>query len=199
MDFPIAPGAALTDPRLQQAVAQRVGRRMGREDALRIQNILAHYPWREYGYKYGRWQRVDTLLNTGYKWGQVFESFVLVDTTSGQEIGELTAEGLSLFKLAKFSGKLWFAGEPTVAGVYSPAGDGVQDLRFVRSPFIEQKAVKEQALAMRPGHNPPLPQATPGATAKLTPEETQKRWAAPYTRGPWIVDHPDKPPKPPSS
>lgn len=90
MDVEILPGAALNEPRLQQAIAQRVGRRIGRSNALRMQNILGHYPWREYGYKYGRWQKVGTFFNQitdGYKWGHVFQEFALVDLATGARSG----------------------------------------------------------------------------------------------------------------
>jgi hypothetical protein len=32
----------------------------------RLRDVLACYPWQEYGYKYGRWQRVRSLIEMGF-------------------------------------------------------------------------------------------------------------------------------------
>jgi hypothetical protein len=165
-----------------------------------MQNILAHYPWREYGYKYGRWQKVGTLLSditAGETWGKVFNAFVLVDLVSGQEVGEMTAAGVDGFPLVKYSGSLWFAGEPAVAGVYTPAGDGVRNLKFVRSPYLHLPSVNDHALVMRPGFNPELPRSVPGLNPRLKYDPNNKYRDDSYAKqkGPWVVDHPEKPPK----
>jgi hypothetical protein len=197
VNIEIVPGAALNDPRLQQAVARRLERRLFRGDARRMQNILAHYPWREYDYKYGRWEWEETFFSivaTRYKWAHAFESVALLDQ-AGREIGEMTSLQTDLPDLVKFSGRFLFAGEPTIAGVYSPVGDGVEKLNFVWSRLLGGKVAGNYALTMRPGDHPALPQIDlrpPGmAAASRKHLDSMGGWPI----GPWVVDHPDKPVK----
>jgi hypothetical protein len=194
----IVPGAALNDPRLQQAIAQRVGRRISRDDALRMQNILAHYPWREYGYKYGRWEWEETFFSvvaTRYKWAHAFRSVALVDP-AGTELGEMTSSTTETTSdLVKFSGRFLFAGEPTIAGVYSPVGDGVEKLNFVWSRLLQGKTVENYALTMRPGDHPALPQIDLRQTVSAAASKKHLDSMGGWPIGPWVIDHPDKPTK----
>lgn len=68
INVPIRPGAALTDPETYRYVGDEIlnkkytklDRRERMEfayDKEGFLNILANYPWQEYGYKYGRWER----------------------------------------------------------------------------------------------------------------------------------------------
>lgn len=197
MNIEIAPGAALNDPRLQQAVAERVGRRIGRDEALRTQNILAHYPWREYGYKYGRWEWEQTFFSivaTRYKWAHAFRSVALVDP-AGRELGEMTSYRIESSDLVKFSGRFWFAGEPTIAGVYSPVGDGVEKLNLVWSRLLVSKAAQDYALIMRPGAQPALPHADLRPSGSSSASKKHMDSMGGRSIGPWVVDHPVKPTK----
>lgn len=68
INVPIRPGAALADPETYRYVEDEIlnekytklDRRERMEfayDKEGFLNILANYPWQEYGYKYGRWER----------------------------------------------------------------------------------------------------------------------------------------------
>ena len=99
------------------------------------------FPWQEYGYKYGRWQRVRALFDLGserYKWSRTYDTFQLVDRASGQAVGEFLAAGA---KLAKYEGTVWFAGDPEIAGVCSPTPDEAAPNWLVFSAFADQRAV----------------------------------------------------------
>lgn len=109
----------------------------------------------------------------------------------------MTLFDISNFPLVKYAGRLWFAGEPTVAGVYTPAGDGVRDLRFVRSPHLHLKSVNDHALVMRPGYNPESPRSVPGLNprSKYDPNNKYRDDRYATQKGPWVADRAESPPK----
>ena len=201
MGIEIAPGAALNDPRVQASIAERVTRRINirRDDDLRIQHILANYPWREYGYKYGRWEWEETIFSsvivTRYKWSRSFRSVELVDP-GGRELSEMTSFWTELPALCKYSGRFLFAGDPAVAGVYSPLGDGVEKMCFVYNRTLAVKEVKEYALVMKPGvAHPALPEADLRPQSWSLASRKHKERMGGWPIGPWVVDHSDKPRK----
>lgn len=190
VNIDIAPGAALNAPELQRVIQDRLDRvenRKGlfawwnneaRAEALRVRNLLAHYPWHEYAYKYGRWERTDRFLSYFYsvmKWAKSYDTFQLIEPASGRPIAEMYAPSI---RLKKYSGRLWFAGDPRIAGVYTPVGDGTQDLWFASSRFVDVTAARTAALTLRPGELPPI---------DLVPYHDR---AEQY---PWVADHPNKP------
>lgn len=153
---------------------------MAHPDVLALQHLLATFPWREYSYKYGRWQPVEQWWDPHgllpMKWGRTYDTFQLLDPNSGQPIGELRSRG----KLSRPAGRLWFAGDPRVAGVYTPAGDGTRDRWLVTSRFVSEKQAREAAPTMRPSE---IPAIDPGPYRERMSE---KKW-------PWVVDQPTKP------
>jgi hypothetical protein len=148
----------------------------------RVRNVLLTFPWQEYGYKYGRWQRVRALFDLGmerYKWSRTYDTFQLVDRASGRAVGEFVASGA---KLAKYQGTVWFAGDPAIAGVCSPTPDEAGPNWLVFSAFADQRAATEQLDQLRPGVAMWLPAGPAGRLAD-SPD------------APWVADHPDKPGK----
>jgi len=188
---------ALTDPQLRRAVETRLGwlrqrpgwvfwRRRGsrREYAelKRIWHILSQYPWQVYPYRYGRWQRVQRIIDLGYpsfKWNRIYDTFQLLDPSTGRPIAELTARSCTL---PKPSGVLRFAGDPHVAGVYTPATGGNDALRLALSAFADEKVIFAEALQIRPGRS------TTGDSHRHNGQ-----LLADDERRPWIADHPDRP------
>jgi hypothetical protein len=148
----------------------------------RVRNVLAAFTWQEYGYKYGRWQRVGALFDLGfprYKWSKTYDTFQLVDRASGRVVGEFLA---ARTKLAKYEGTVWFAGDPVIAGVCSPTPDDAGPNWLVISAFADQRAATEQLDQVRPGAAMWLPPAPGGRLADSSD-------------APWVADHPDKPAK----
>lgn len=146
----------------------------------RVRNVLAAFSWQEYGYKYGRWRRVEPLFDLGfprYKWSKTYDTFQLIDRASGRSVGELLAAGT---KLAKYGGSVWFAGDPAIAGVCSPTPDDAGPNWLVISAFVDQRAAIEQLDQLRPGVAMWLPPGPVGCLAE-SPEAQ------------WVADHPDKP------
>ena len=54
----------------------------------RVRNVLASFPWQEYGYKYGRWQRVQALFDLV----KGPREFWLVDNAKHNQAFHLAAE-----------------------------------------------------------------------------------------------------------
>lgn len=149
----------------------------------RVRNVLACYPWQEYDYKYGRWQRVRALFDLGvprFRWKKTYDTFQLAERGTGRVVGEFVAADV---KLAKDSGTVWFAGDPAIAGVCSPAPDDAVPTWLVVSAFADRRAATEQVDQLRPGGALWLPVAP---TGRLTES----------SNAPWVADHPHKPAKP---
>ncbi|HEX4226851.1 MAG TPA: hypothetical protein VHZ97_31090 [Pseudonocardiaceae bacterium] len=145
-----------------------------------LRNVLACYPWREYRYKYGRWQHRAALLDLGsqrYKWAKTYDTFQLVEPETGRAVGEFLADGV---RLAKYDGTVCFAGDPDIAGVCSPTPDDAAPNWLVISAFADKRAATEQVTQLRPGATMWLPS---GPTGRLDDS----------SHAPWVADHPDKP------
>ncbi len=146
-----------------------------------VDNVLAHYPWRKYRYKYGHWSREQRLWDLldlfEYKWEKSYEAFQLVDPVSGTPLGVLWPLGL---KLAKPGGTLWFAGDPRVAGACRVTDSPDAKVFYTRSRFITQEEGLARASVMRPG-DPPGPEAI-RHDERLAQDKT-----------PWIADIPNRP------
>lgn len=52
-------------------------------------------------------------------------------------------------------------------------------------------------MVMQPGYNPELPRSVPGLNPRLKYDPNNKYRSDSYgpQKGPWVVDHPEKPPK----
>lgn len=193
-EIPILPGSALTDVRLQQAVQYRIAQLesgsdvrdslgASRYDLERIRRVLAHFPWREYSYKFGRWQQVarwwwDQYELFARKWAENYRSFQLLDPQTGEMFGTMTPPQP---RLLERSGRLLFAGDPMVGGVYSPGGDGMQELHFVWRSGVHLGPARKLMKSVGFGRGAAgLGSAVSGLCSG---------WA------PWMVDYPDKPAK----
>jgi len=176
-DRDITPGAALTDPALQAALERWHGKT---DDIATVRTVLARFPWREYQYKYGRWEWVDRLFDFGFplkKWARTYDTVLLLDPVSAQPAGELRADRV---KLRKYSGTVRFAGDPRVGGVLSTTGE---DIQFLATPFMGRGEVMSQLQVLRPGGTPP-------------PDFVRYLREPPAKNRPWVADQPSKPPKP---
>ncbi|NJC71925.1 hypothetical protein HC031_19710 [Planosporangium thailandense] len=109
---PIRPDAALADPNLHVALAERLpalesAAAMGGpkdkaalEYALDAWSLLAAYPWQRLNYRYGRWQSEVTAwkalltfeLWESYHWERNTESFQVLDPYTGVRLGEFYAQ-----------------------------------------------------------------------------------------------------------
>jgi hypothetical protein len=202
INSPIRPGAALNDPETYRFVEENIlnakydlvtrnswipDRAYNKEG---IVNILANYPWQEYGYKSGQWQRVQVfdLIIPFREWQQVYETVLLTHPTTGQDVAEING---IIRKVQPPSGRLLFAGDPHYAGVISSVDKSERHIYLVGSTRlsyptnslkIAEKA-RDLTKIMVPGHAPQVQLFDPPAD---------------YVNhlGPWVADHPQKPPKP---
>jgi hypothetical protein len=145
-----------------------------------LAHLLQEFPWQEYGYKLGRWERADTVFNlfNHRRWARNREVMQLVDPRGGGPVSELRdAAGV---RLPEPAGTVWIAGDPRTVAAYSPVGDGVREVRLAVSPFVPQREALEFAAAMRPGDRPPF---------TLLPYEDRQ----PHGGSTWLADRPDKP------
>jgi hypothetical protein len=174
--------------RLGRGFGARFGRRRRqrqRAELERIQHILAQFPWREYPYRYGRWQRAQRIVDLGFpsfKWSRTYDTFQLLDPASGRPIAELTADNATL---PAPSGTLRFAGDPRVAGVYTPTTGGTppaHDLRLALSAFADRATALDEALRI-----------TPGRGAAIGSQRFNDQLLADDDRRPWIAEQPGKP------
>lgn len=146
-----------------------------------LANILAHYPWRQYRYKYGHWRREQRLWDLldlfEYKWGKLYEAFQLVDPVSGRPLGVLWPLDI---KLPKPAGTVWFAGDPRVAGVCRLTDSPDAKVHYTPSRLVTKEEELARASVMRPG-DPPGPEAI-RHDERLAQDKT-----------PWIADIPNRP------
>jgi hypothetical protein len=202
IDVPIRPGAVLNDPETRRFVEENILNakyswimqhsyipdRAYNKDG--IVNILANYPWREYGYKCGRWQR-ELLTQLPFipwrAWEKKHQTLMLTDQTTGREIAELN--GMAI-RAKSPSGGLLFAGDPHYAGVLSTVRDGERHISIVGSVRLGHPAddqtigarARDLTKIMVPGHPPQV--------RLYDPSQEYLKYL-----GPWIADHPDKPSK----
>lgn len=208
INVPIRPGAALNDPETRRFVEENIlDKKFGMSDRSMknpdraynkeaIVNVLANYPWREYGYKKARWARVkfDELWLPVRNWGKSHHTLLLTDPATGAEIAEVGGE---VCPGEEPSGRLLFAGDPHYAGVLNTVVRGQQrvcivgSIRLIKEPQVDPLAAtaaagsitalaRDLAKVMVPEQRPRVPLYDP-------PEK--------YLRllGPWVADHPDKP------
>lgn len=204
INVPIRPSAALNDPETRAFVEDRIinarydfitrhsylpDRAYNKEG---IVNILANFPWREYGYKFGRWRRKPVISELPfipwYAWEVTYDTLLLTDPNTGQEIAEVN--GLAMH-MRPPAGRVLFAGDPHYAGVINRVIKGERRMSIVgsarlSSPEYDQiiaARARDLTKVMVPGH-------PPQATFYNPPKSYLD------SLGPWVADHPEKPPKP---
>ncbi|OLR93453.1 hypothetical protein [Actinokineospora bangkokensis] len=205
LDVDPEPGSALSDPDTRELVARRVvDREWGALERRSwvveqsynpeaIVNVLAHHPWRELRYKYGRWYHdlVFAELSGLLPWRQwaLRKKTLLLLDADGDEVGEFG--GLKI-PVAGAEGTLLFAGDPAYAGVISAVGeDGERDVVLVGNvrlghpdlPVTIGERARDVARTLRPGRD-----------VDVVLHDVPEAEAAHF--GPWVVDHPKRPPKP---
>ncbi|HEY2059005.1 MAG TPA: hypothetical protein VGH57_11605 [Amycolatopsis sp.] len=181
INVPIRPGAALADGETRRFVEANVLNaeysvvvrksylpdRAYNKDG--IVNVLANYPWREFGYKHLRWQRVPVVEQLGglipwRAWEKRSTTLLLTDPRSGHEVAEM--QGL-VKDVEAPAGRLLFAGEPGYGGVVSAVRDGRRRVFIVGNARLgHPEAVQDIAAKARgPGQVDGAGAAAPGAIA----------------------------------
>lgn len=182
----ILPGSALTVDKLRERLEGQLTswRRPLREEAENLLCLLALYPWQQYDYKLGRWERV-VRLNTTFgnetRWGRAYDTMqVLMPSTGpGQAVGELQAE-LNI-ELPAPRGSVLIAGNPSIAAAYSPVGDGSRSVHLVFSPFLPKEEALNWIAAL--GSTGAAPEPLPSTYSETFP----------YSRSTWLVDRRRRP------
>lgn len=210
IDVPIRPGAALNDPETYRYVEDEILNKKYNALDRRVRvpelvynkdsflHVLANFPWQEYGYKYGRWQRegffegtnLDFIPLKWMTWERHDGTVLLTHPANGQPVAEVIGQYL---RITGPAGRLLFAGDPNYAGILNVVTGGRRHLSLVGSlmlapwvngrpgPTAEQANAAAQALV--PGQRPPVRLFDPD------PEWTARL-------GPWFADHPKRPPRP---
>ena len=183
----IAPGAALNEPELRARLDP--GRKPGRLGSMPAHHtvaraLLARYPWQEYAYKAGQWNRQEGLLSDWYEgggaWGRDEYAIQLLHPTTGSPVGELHSKVSADIPTPR--GRLWLAGDPRLIAVCTPAGDGRKVLQVAVSTSALGIDLLKVVDDLRPGEMLPEPP---------TPFHYQESF--PYGRSTWFADQPRKP------
>jgi len=176
-------GPALT-PELEAKVRKMY--RRWPQSAEATLSILRHFPWREFLYKRGRWERTATppqkfwkwFSDDTHEWTREYRNIQVIDPDSGQAISELYVGNFA--KLERPRGRVWIAGDPRTVAVWMSPKDGIDDFGLGSARFLDDKAEAEYGLAMRPGVEPPFP---------VPPYD----WDLRYGGSLWLADRPTKP------
>jgi hypothetical protein len=210
INVPIRPGAALNDLETRRLVEDNIiNNAFGMSDRFMkhpdlsynkeaIVNILANYPWREYGYKKGRWARV--MIEDPWipirTWQKFYSTMLLTDPTTGREIAEVGGE---MCPGEEPSGRLLFAGDPHYAGVLNSVVAGkrrvciVGSIHLIKEPKVDDYsdsasgASRGITVRARDLAKVMVPEQRPQAQLYETSDRYRK------LLGPWVADHPDKP------
>lgn len=209
INVPIRPGAALNDPETYRYVEDEIlnaeynvvlrhsyvpDRVYNKEGFV---NILANYPWQEYGYKCGRWRRENMVEGSilefvGIKfmtWEKKYNTVLLTDPRDGRPISEVT--GMALGGVEPPAGRLLFAGDPHYAGILSARRDGKPEMAIVGSTRLGPPDYKQNIAAAARDLTKTM---VPGRQPQATFYDPAPKYVA--RLGPWLADHPDTPPKP---
>jgi hypothetical protein len=209
---PIRPGAALDDPNLRAALAERLpaleaaaatGGSKAKEaltNALDTWSLLAAYPWQRLSYRYGRWQSAQTfwkgLVTLGmweaYHWARNADSFQVLDPYTGARLGELYAQSALKRRVGEPytepdliqmpGGTFEFAGDPASIGVYRPVGGGADTIRLSWCQYLNVGTLRKGIDALRTGSADRLP-----PPYQFVDLDLLDKYRA------WFVDEPDKP------
>lgn len=211
INVPIRPNAALNDPETRQYVETEVINRVSSSNRNAnildwafnpdgIVNILSQYPWREYTYKHGQWARV-RIHDPGIPirwWEKTYHTLMLTDAGTGQEIAEI--QGLAFqAKIESPRGHALFAGDPHYAGVINMMVNDKRRMGIVGSVRLSDERHVDP-LSFGDGYRDVLKKASELATIMVPerrPEVRSYETPAQYLRriGPWLADHPNKPPR----
>jgi hypothetical protein len=210
INVPVRPGAALNDTDTRRFVEDNIinatygmtDRTLKRPDFAyskeAIVNILANYPWQEYGYKKGRWARIkfDENWIPIRTWQKSYRTLLLTDPATGREIAEV---GGDVCPGEEPSGRLLFAGDPHYAGVLNTVVAGqrrmciVGSLHLIKEPQVgdledlAKGASRGITIRARDLAKNMVPGQRPQAQLYDHPEKYRS------LLGPWVADHPDKP------
>ena len=173
-----------------------------------VDSVLEGHAWKVYGYKFGQWRyerpfwtQPIVFLNGWWRW---FDTFQLIDLTTGRPIGEMVARNRTPWgthRMRKFSGTVEFAGDPAFLGVYRTPGD--THCVFTHTRWGKYRSAAQAAREMNTG-------ATPQARFRDEVAERRRCWLdfkekmdllegtltieelidGEYIGRPWIVDYP---------
>ncbi len=183
----IAPGAALNDPVLRARMdAHRSAVFQGLAARYEVaRRLLARYPWQEYAYKAGQWDRRPGLLFERFldydTWQHDRDAIQLLDPRSGTPVGELRSH-IDLWRFPRKQGRILVAGDPRLIVAYSPAGDGHRRISYAQAVGTETTDVMKIVEDLAPGEMLPR-----------LPGSDQYREQLPYGRPTWYLDCPRRP------
>lgn len=126
-----------------------------------VESILDRWPWREYQYKFGRWNYYNRITlwsiladNISEKkiWMRSLYTFQLFDPVDGTAFAEFAAPQRFGFGygLARYSGMVRFAGDPTALGVLE-TNDGSDQRRLVCLNKVARSTALAEAHILTPG------------------------------------------------
>ncbi|GII23340.1 hypothetical protein [Planosporangium mesophilum] len=209
---PIRPGAALTDPNLREALAERLTRleaaaatggrkeKQSLEDARDTWSLLAAFPWQRLNYRYGRWQSAQTFwkaaitlgLWESYHWERTTESFQVLDPYTGARLGEFYPQSELKRRVGRPytetdllqmpGGTLEFAGDPASIGVYRLVGGDVDTISLSWCPWLNNVTLRKGIAMLRAGNADRLP-----PPYQFVDLDLLDKYRA------WFADEPDKP------
>jgi hypothetical protein len=197
----LPPWSPLNDPQLSaqiQAGLQQE-REIPRRNAQRDLYFLERYAWQEYPVKCGRWHRVDDpgALTSGTTvsgpwtkktWTADLRWLLLFDPAGRQPIAAHTVnwpspqQGATAPPVDGRTASIWFAGDPRVCGLFTPAGDG-------HTASFGQRAGSE-GLSLWQGGAQRYEQLAANIATRPFAD------TAPPDYGPWLADQPQPPPAP---
>ncbi|MEY9849161.1 hypothetical protein [Streptacidiphilus sp. MAP5-3] len=149
--------------------------------------LLQHCPWREFGYRLGRWERVQTWEFCGLRlveWEKT-DVLQLIDLGSGRAINEMYLDPQQLpfgsgVELPRPTGRVWLAGSPFSKAVLSLHGSELGLFQATASHLLREDP-EELARQLLSGQE------------RLPREPYQQ--VDRYGRSTWLADCPEKPRK----
>jgi hypothetical protein len=210
INVPIRPGAALNEPDTRRFVEDNIiNKEFSRAERFwklpetsynkeAIVNILANYPWREYGYKKARWARrqLDENWIPIRTWQKSSKTLLLTDPATGQEIAEV---GGKPCPGEEPSGRLLFAGDPHYAGVLNTVANGTRQVCIVGSIHLIKEPQVDDLTDTAKGTSSSITIKARDLAKVMVPEQRPQAQLYEHPEsylkllGPWLADHPDKP------
>ena len=192
----------LNDPQLSADIRARLqqGDQAGLPDAQRDVYFLERYAWQEYPVKCGRWHVGEasaatsgTLMSgpwTKREWTPDLRWVLLLDPASRQPIAahivhwwtERGPDDRPFAPVSVNTASVWFAGDPRVCGMFTPAGNGHRAVFGYRAGKTGLKSWAEGPARFE--------KAAPLLAAQPYQDEPSSEF------GPWVADHPQQPPRP---
>lgn len=188
MQPPVSPNT-LDNPAVRVELDKRSKSKLKetRRYAAAFELLLQHCQWREFGYRLGRWDRVesqDFVVFRLYEW-ELTDVLQLIDLGSGHPIGELYLDPRQLpfssnKRLPRPHGRIWLTGSPYSKAALTLHGPELSLFQGT-APHLLEEDPEELARLVVSGQEP------------LPPAPYQQ--VNPHGRSTWLADCPTKPRK----